>query len=387
MANIKLNGQDYYNVDKVVLPTVEGGMAEFGGTPNLQNKQVTITTNTTTTIEADSGYYGLGEVEVITNVSSGGNNKLPDFIEGSMTAIIPTDLQGATKIDDYGIYFKLGLLSISLPSSIKEIGGSGITNCNDLEEITVAEGTETLGQECFAYNVSLTTVHLPSTIIDEGDNENLRAFYGCENLSDVYYNSTQADWETIDPNKDLFGSGLEQQITVHCTDGNIVINEPIGNMVVTLTDDTVINIPVPVKPLPLETYAQQYEFDAGQTKSVVFPSGVLEISAFFANGCTDLTSVTFPNTLVKIGKGAFSGTALSNIDLPDTIETIESMAFANLQSASATLTCRATTTPLLGYNALEPLVITAIYVPSASVTDYQQDTNWSRYASIIQAIV
>lgn len=46
---------NYANVDVNVQPT-------------LQNKQVTITTNTTTTITKDNGYDGLNEVEVITNV-------------------------------------------------------------------------------------------------------------------------------------------------------------------------------------------------------------------------------------------------------------------------------------------------------------------------------
>ena len=351
MANIKLGGQNYYDVDKVVLPTVEGGTEEFS--------------------------------------SGGGNNKLPDFIEGSMTAIIPADLQGATELGEYAIYMKSGLLSVSLPSSVQSIGALGISNNPDLEEITVAEGTETLGVECFEYNFSLTTVHLPSTIINEGNNEYLLCFNGCENLSDIYYNSTQADWETIDPNKDLFGSGLEQQITVHCTDGNIIINEPVGNMVVTLTDDTVINISVPAVPLALGIYAEQYEFNVFQTKSVVFPSGVTKISEGFANGCMDLTSVTFPDTLVKIENSAFSYTALSNIDLPDTIEELGNSVFQNLLSSSVSLTCRAVNPPIITYNTLRttPSTLTAIYVPAGSVTDYQQDTNWSQYSGLIQAIV
>ena len=43
-----------------------------GGTPNLQEKSVTITENTTTEITADSDYDGLSKVNVITNVAGGG---------------------------------------------------------------------------------------------------------------------------------------------------------------------------------------------------------------------------------------------------------------------------------------------------------------------------
>lgn len=54
--------------------------------PNLQNKSVTISTNTTTTIEKDSGYDGLGTVSVTTNVPVGidwgtiGYSSQPEFI-------------------------------------------------------------------------------------------------------------------------------------------------------------------------------------------------------------------------------------------------------------------------------------------------------------------
>lgn len=45
---------------------------------NLQNKSVTITENGTTNISADSGYDGLDEVEVVTNV---GGSSIPDWSE------------------------------------------------------------------------------------------------------------------------------------------------------------------------------------------------------------------------------------------------------------------------------------------------------------------
>lgn len=48
-------------------------------TPNLQNKTITITENGTNTITADTGYDGLDEVEITTNVS-GGNAYPPNWL-------------------------------------------------------------------------------------------------------------------------------------------------------------------------------------------------------------------------------------------------------------------------------------------------------------------
>lgn len=44
-----------------------------GGEPTLQDKSITITENGTTSVVADTGYDGLNQVEIITNVSGGGD--------------------------------------------------------------------------------------------------------------------------------------------------------------------------------------------------------------------------------------------------------------------------------------------------------------------------
>lgn len=80
----------------------------------------------------------------------------------------------------------------------------------------------------------------------------------------------------------------------------------------------------------------------------------------------------------------FLSSATIEVVLPSTITNIETLAFKGSRLTS--LTCYANVPPTIDSQTFRFGMSNPIYVPSGSVTAYQNANNWSQYASVIQAI-
>ena len=90
-------------------------------------------------------------------------------------------------------------------------------------------------------------------------------------------------------------------------------------------------------------------------------------------------------TINKLATDATVNTSLTSVTIPSGVTSIGVAAFNGCRGLTS-VTVNATTPPTLGKYVFTSTNNYPIYVPSESVNAYKAATNWSTYASRIQAI-
>lgn len=86
-----------------------------------------------------------------------------------------------TSLEELSFANNAGLTAISIPSSIKEIGGSAFDKCNNLRTVSLPDSIVRIPDFCFSECSSLKYIELPDNLKTIGD----YAFAGCSNLLSV----------------------------------------------------------------------------------------------------------------------------------------------------------------------------------------------------------
>lgn len=119
------------------------------------------------------------------------------------------------------------------------------------------------------------------------------------------------------------------------------------------------------------------------------PEGLTSIGGSAFRDCTSLALTSLPDGLTSIGGSTFYGcTSITYLVLPSSVTDIDQTAFYKVATTTnkLTLTILATTPPTLGSSAFTTSTLNKIYVPAASLEAYKTATNWSAYASYMEAI-
>ncbi len=305
---------------------------------------------------------------------------------------------GVTSIGNNAFAYCQNLTSVTMPNSVTIIGREAFYGCIRLTSATIGNGVTSIGNNAFMGCRGLTSIDIPNSVTSIGGG----AFYNCSGLTSITIPSSVTSIGRqafrLTPWWNSYSANTNNRY------GNIIYINNVAYVAVssgitsaTFKDSTIgigeyafegcsrlTNITIPSGVTSISYYAF---YDCSGLTSVTIGSGVTTISDGAFGNCKKLKSVTIPNSVTSIGGGAFqSCSGLTSVTIGSGVTSISGYgAFYNCSSLTS-VTINATTPPTLGSNVFTNTNNCPIYVPSGSVETYKGASNWSNYASRIQAI-
>ncbi|MBR6189061.1 MAG: leucine-rich repeat protein [Prevotella sp.] len=239
----------------------------------------------------------------------------------------------------YGAFYHCtNLKSVSLPNTLKTIGGSAFDGCTSMTSLTIPNSVTTLGSSAFQGCTGLTSLTIPASINFVVERNRVGsgydAFSGCTGLTTV----TFADGVKGIPNRGFFG----------CT----------------------------------------------ALKSVTIPNSVTAIGGSAFQGCSSLTSITIPNSMRIINADAFLGcSSLTTVVLGNGLEEVWDAAFTNCKELTDVY-CYCSTVPAICVSSLgyygytypfdnSEVEYATLHVPTGSVEKYKVTAHWNDFGTIV----
>ncbi len=253
------------------------------------------------------------EVTITKYVGQGGDVVIPESIYGCPV----------TKLEKSLLYhyYSPKIMSVKIEAKIKEIPATFAGGQDQLEQITLPEGIETIQERAFEGCESLKTIKLPST---------LKTLY-----NDVFKNCTSLSSAKLPEGIESVGGGCFAYTAITEMDVSnisVVLNKRFGSEKMF---EGCKNLKRVVLSPMVETIAEKTFINCTSLEEVVIPNGVKVIGDSAFEGCKALKNVIFPTTLEEIGWGAFNSTGLVQVVLPYGAKKISISAFSRCQDLEA----------------------------------------------------
>lgn len=293
-------------IEEYLLKCIEGSGSE--GAPLPQSR-------------VDALLYALAE-KLAGGGSSGGEtteNKLAQVVDGSITEITSSDLEGATQIRDYAFYYFYSLTNIEIPDTVTNIGTYSFYNCPNLKNVVLSNTLETIGNNAFENCSLLEDIVLPNSIVSVGKS----AFHNCKTITSI------------------------------------------------------------VVPSQLTTLPSGFVESCTSLTNITLHENITTLGNSAIRGCASLQSILIPDSVKTIESMCFwQSTSLANVIVGSGVTNIGSNVFGNNSTmVLTTFVLKPTTPPTIQSSTFGSTpYIEKIIVPKGTLSAYQSATNWATYA-------
>ena len=359
----------------------------FGSCKNLTS--VTIPDSVTSIGDhAFNGCTSLTNITIPNSVTSIGNYSF----SGCTNLINITIPDSVTSIGDNAFYKCESLTDIIIPNSVISIGYSAFSDCSGLANIAISDSVTSIGVSAFSGCISLKSIEVSDnnenytsvdgvlfnkdaselitypagksndtyeisnsvtsigdhaftgcvslksvTIYDSVTSISDGAFFDCEGLKDVYYTSTEDEW-----NKITIGNDNE-----NLTNATIHYNfepEPSNKQTGSCGDNVTYSLDTETGVLTISGTGKMKDYSGEDSpfyqnsniKSVIIENGVTSIGNLAFSSCNSLIEVSLPSSIISLGVSAFSGCEnLMSISIPANVADIQSIAFAGCKKLTS----------------------------------------------------
>jgi len=234
--------------------------------------------------------------------------------------VIPQNYNGypVTKIYHNAFSGHIGLKSITIPSSVKEIGSAAFYGCTALVNVELPDSVEKISNDAFAGCSALKSISIGNSICSiAGD-----AFEGCTSLEYNLYDNAKYLGNSTNPCVVLIEAASSAISTCSIPNTTRIIFDFAFQNCKLLS---YVTIPDNVAEIGNRAF-----LNCTNLERVVIGESVRDIgdSAFYS--CTSLEVIILPDSVVNIGDNAFSNCrALREITLGNRLECIGTFAFSS----------------------------------------------------------
>ncbi len=243
-------------------------------------------------------------------------------------------INGGNFISDNAFKNYSSLISISIPSSVTNIGASAFSGCSRLTSIVIPSSVTSIGESAFAYCIRLTNIEIPSSVTSIGS----ATFYNCSSLTsiDIPSSVTSIGSAAFYNCSSLTRIEIPSSVTSigEYSFSGCSILESITLPFVGAMEDGAENTHFGYI-FGASNYLENNEYIPSSLKEVIITGGT-SIKQFAFYNCSNLTNIAIPNSVTSISESAFAYCiSLTNIEIPSSVTSIGGSAFKRCSSLTS----------------------------------------------------